>query len=97
MYGEQNIQGILQARPQGQLPGGSATSADNGSISYPYVNRVPNTSWPWAYPYYPYALPTYTPPLPESYRLAVEILALGTKCPPALRKKAETVLAKGLG
>jgi hypothetical protein len=52
------------------------------------------------YPCVPYPVytmvPTYTPPLPEAYRLALEVLKL-SDLDPGLRDLAQKVIAKGLG
>lgn len=66
------------------LASGSATSC-----TYPYPSSYPSTWTPPAY------IPTYVPPLPEKFRLALEVLAT-KNIPAALRNKAAAVLVKGL-
>lgn len=100
----QSVSNALQSSLAGQqasgyavsgtnLPGNVANTLTTGTINWSPPYPYPNPSYPATYTY-PYHIPTYTPPLPEAYRLAIEIL--NSKCSPALRKKAEVILAKGL-
>ena len=74
------------------LPQADSTTKGSSVDGGYYLNgyRIPYGGYPFQN-----AVPTYTPPLPENFRLALAIL--GEKSvSPTLRKKAEAILVKAL-